>query len=98
MSAPRCDYSALAENGDTPTCWGDVTLVEVIEMSNGDRVPVYACGGHRGTSEQGYYLEPEAEPVTRPVEIPEELTALWDDPLEDTDPSTLTDPPFSVVG
>jgi len=63
MESVSCDYSVLSDRGDTPPCWGDVTLVEDIEMSNGDRVSVFACGGHRGISQHGHYLE-EGAPVS----------------------------------
>lgn len=78
MESAPCDYSALSDRGDTPPCWGDVTLVEDIEMSNGDRVSVLACGGHRGISQHGHYLE-EGVPTPPGEEVPEELLTLWDD-------------------
>ena len=74
-----CDYCVLADRGDTPPCWGSVTLIEEIEMSNGDRVAISACSGHRGIAQHGCYLE-EGAPV--PPETggdPEEPVSLWTD-------------------
>jgi hypothetical protein len=77
---PPCDYSHLAEHGDTPPCWGEVSLVESIEMSSGDPVVIQACQGHKGISTHGFYLEEGAPP---PVEDPTDpevraLSDLWD--------------------
>lgn len=74
----ECDYSSLSDHGDTPPCWGAVTLIEEIEMSGGDRVVVYACGGHRGIPEHGGYLEEGAPVPPEEGEVPEEVAALWD--------------------
>lgn len=79
MEPAPCDYSALSDRGDTPPCWGVVTLVEEVEMSGGDRVAVRACGGHRGITHHGHYLEEGAPVSPEEVGVPEELTALWDD-------------------
>lgn len=51
-----CDYASLAGIGDTPPCWGPVTLVEVTDAPCGDRVVVPACSGHRGIVKLGFYL------------------------------------------
>jgi hypothetical protein len=78
---PSCDYSYLAENGDTPPCWGAVSLVETIEMSNGDRVPLFACSGHGGIATHGYYLDPGMVDAPPPIidadpEV-QALSGLW---------------------
>ena len=73
-----CDYCVLADRGDTPPCWGTITLIEEIEMPNGDRVSISACSGHRGIAQHGCYLEEGAPVPPETVGVPEELVSLWE--------------------
>lgn len=82
MNHDPCDYSNLSDREDTPPCWGDVTLIEEIEMSNGDRVAIHACGGHRGVALHGHYIEKGAPLPPVELDIPDELSSLWEsDPV-----------------
>jgi hypothetical protein len=78
-----CDYSHLAENGDTPPCWGEVSLVATTDAATGDPGCALTCQGHLGTVERGEY-QAQGEPVQdAPVEpeVPT-LSGLWDAPSE----------------
>ncbi len=41
MAANPCEYAHLGE------CRGETSSVEILEMSNGDRVVTFACDEHR---------------------------------------------------
>ena len=77
-----CNYAHLVDGEGTQPCWGPVTLVEITDMSSGDRVMVPACSGHRKLVELGFYLSEGAQVES---EGP------------DTDPDMVVSPPSEDV-
>jgi hypothetical protein len=42
----KCAWAGVAEEGDSPVCWGRVSVIDDVEEGDGGWTYIHACDGH----------------------------------------------------